>query len=206
MRQRYRNPDRDTRSLERAFLQGDISAREPLIAALARENNWRRIFEILPKINPIIFKEQGQGSIFPCGCDTPIPGREIEAPQGRGLLSTCNCGHYYAFLVNANSMIEAYESGIDQLYSFKFYEGPVGYYIGGLQYTCSGVTIGPHFCPHPPRILNNGWIEVELWFHPGMVHPTDVIEGPNEEGRVLVVARINPDDLDWWLLLRGISS
>lgn len=79
------------------------------------------------------------------------------------------------------------------------------YYIGGIQYSASGVTVGPH---HTPDIVltPEGNIQMTLYFERGMVKEKDFYRPPEQrEGRWIgpVHAFIMPEDIDWEGLNRG---
>jgi hypothetical protein len=196
-----RNADKDIRQLERELAQNnDEAIRNQLIAAYERISNWEGVYRLLPKQNPCI-----EAPLL-CGCpwgnrDDEIPTElvaEMDIPGGAGVLSRCfKHGLLHAIQADVEALVEAYDAGVTRLYTFNYKKSTRGYYILDMQYSCSGVTIGPDHASHV-EILPNGWLQLRLWFPPEMIHSNEAFVTPiNEYGRGQVEARIDPEELEW---------
>jgi len=101
------------------------------------------------------------------------------------------------------SIVQAVKEGFTFLIPFHFnLIEPNGYYIAGQQYICTGVTVGPEHT-EIIRLTPEGWMEMLLWFPPGMVPDEAFIGEINENGVGQVWALVDPDDIDWETLNRG---
>lgn len=78
-----------------------------------------------------------------------------------------------------------------------------GYWIGGLQYGSSGLTVGPDHTPEIKVIEPDQWLRAKTYFRPEMVPEKSWAGRPNENGVVAVYLEIDPETIDWELLNRG---
>jgi len=107
------------------------------------------------------------------------------------------------------NIVQAVEGGFTFLIPFKFIKKAgvtdlSGYYILGEQYSCFGVTVGPDHT-EIIRTTPEGWLEMTLWFQTYMV-PVEAFIGPiNENGVGQVWASVDPDNIDWDSLNRGLQ-
>lgn len=103
------------------------------------------------------------------------------------------------------SIVQAVQDGFTFLIPFKMGDppgSPNGYYILGRQYMTFAVTVGPEHT-EITRVLPTGWLEMTLWFPPGMVPDEAFIGEINPNGVGQVWAQIDPQDIDWDQLNRG---
>lgn len=104
----------------------------------------------------------------------------------------------------AESIVQAVRDGFTFMLPFIHEEmfEPNAYYILGVQYSAFGVTVGPKHT-EIIRLTPEGFIEMTLWFQPGMV-PNKAFIGPiTPNGVGKVWAQVDPEDIDWEILNRG---
>lgn len=113
-------------------------------------------------------------------------------------------------------IVKAVHDGHTFLVLFDYKKGlfqPNGYFIGGVQYSATGVTVGPNHSPDI-QVTPEGTLQLTLYFQRGMVPEKDFYRPPERRERrnmglpeVVYIgpvhAFISPEDIDWDGLNRG---
>lgn len=104
------------------------------------------------------------------------------------------------------AIVQAVQDGFTFMITFVFGESLFSqnaYWIGGVQFGASGLTVGPEHTPDISLIQPDDWIRVKVFFRPEMVPKRAWLSAPNEYGVVPVFAEIDPETIDWERLNHG---